>query len=203
MSDISGAFDRVDSQKLLLKLRRLGVCDRFVELFADYLGPRRAWVGVDGANSYEFILQNMVYQGTVLGPCLWNIFFADVHEAGEATGCKERRFADDLSTSKSYRRDTDNGVVLEELRACQRSVHEWGEKNRVRFDPAKEEFVVLCPVAGYGDTFRLLGPLIDQKLLMTECIEKLYRKAKAKARALLRCRRFFGSSISSLAHRSK
>jgi hypothetical protein len=61
----------------------------------------------------------------------------------------------------------------------------------VSFDPAKEEFVVLSPDDGFGSTFRLLGPLIDTKLLMNECIDKLYRKAKPKARALLRCRRFF------------
>ena len=39
--------------------------------------------------------------------------------------------------------------------------------------------------------FRLLGPIIDEKLLMHGCIDKLYRKAKPKARVLLRCRRYY------------
>ena len=95
LRDIAGAFDRVDTDILLSKLRRLGVCDVFLEFFADYLKPRRAFMGVDGADSYEFILKDMVFQGTVFGPCLWNIFFADVHAAAVFFGHLERRFADD------------------------------------------------------------------------------------------------------------
>ena len=62
------------------------------------------------------------------------------------------------------------------------------------FDPPKKEFAVLAARSGDAQTFRLLGPLLDEKLLMHACIDKLYRKAKPKARALLRCRRFFSIS---------
>ena len=167
------------------------MCDSLLGFFIDYLAPRRATVGVDGALSYKFVLQDMLFQGTVLGSTLWNIFFSDVHDAAEQNGCRERRFADDLSTSKSFPKDADNDDILGDLRACQASVHQWGVVNRVSFDPAKEEFAILSPTDGHGATFRLLGPLIDQKLLMDECIDKLYRKTKPKARALLRCRRFY------------
>ena len=34
---------------------------------------------LDGADSFELVLQYMVFQVTVLGPTLWNIFFADVN----------------------------------------------------------------------------------------------------------------------------
>jgi hypothetical protein len=77
------------------------------------------------------------------------------------------------------------------MRACQESVHDWGVTNRVCFDPAKEEFAVLSPQDGHGSAFRLLGPVIDPKLLMHETLDKVYRKAKAKSRALLRCCKFF------------
>ena len=79
LSDIAGAFDRVDASKLLQKLRRLGVCDALMALFTDFLSPRRAQVVVDGGQSYEFTLKDMVFQGTVLGPSFWNIFFEDIH----------------------------------------------------------------------------------------------------------------------------
>ena len=36
--------------------------------------------------------------------------------------------------------------------------------------------------------------MLDEKMLMHTCIDKLYRKAKPKARALLRCRRLFSIS---------
>ena len=119
------------------------------------------------------------------------MFFADVHAFAEATGCKERKFADDLNMFKNYDRDVANEEILDDLALCQASVHKWGAKNRVTFEPSKEEFVVLDPRDGIGGPFRLLGPIIDNKLLMDAAIDKLYRKAKPKARALLRCRKYF------------
>ena len=80
---------------------------------------------------------------------------------------------------------------MQDLALCQASVHHWGAKNRVTFEPAKEEFVVLDPRDGVGEPFRLLGPIIDNKLRMNVDINKLFRKKKSKARALLCCSRFF------------
>ena len=134
LSDISGAFDRVDTEKLFKKLRRTGVCEPLLVLVADYLGPRRAQVGVDGELSFEFTLQNMIFQGTVWGPSLWNVFFSDVHAPAEHTGGRERRFADDLSVSKSFERSVANEEILADLQECQASVLAWGDLNRVKFD---------------------------------------------------------------------
>ena len=74
LTDISGAFDRVKTTKLFAKLRRLGICETLLVVFEDYLSPREAHVAVDGAQSFLFALLNMVFQGTVFGPSLWNIF---------------------------------------------------------------------------------------------------------------------------------
>ena len=172
-------------------MRRLGICESLMAFFENYLAPRSARVAVDGAESFEFVLQSMVFQGTLLGPSIWNIFFADVHAPAKKNGAKERRFADDLSISKQYAATVDNEEVRADLRRSQADIHAWGRSNRVAFDPRKEEFAVLAARGGDAQTFRLLGPVLDEKLLMHECIDKLYRKAKQKARALLRCRRFF------------
>ena len=77
------------------------------------------------------------------------------------------------------------------MRRSQADIHAWGRSNQVAFDPLKEEFAVLTASGGEAQSFRLLGPVLDEKLLMHECVEKLYRKAKPKARALLRCRRYY------------
>ena len=79
---------------------------------------------------------------------------------------------------------------LEGINTAQGNAKVLVELYRVAFDPLKEEFAVLATRSGDAQTFRVLGPLLDEKLLMHECIEKLYRKAKSKVRALLRCRRF-------------
>ena len=59
LSDIAGAFDRVDTKKLVAKLNALGVCDAFVELIASYLAPRSAKVIVNCADSAELIFSQM------------------------------------------------------------------------------------------------------------------------------------------------
>ena len=102
LTDIAGAFDRVETVKLLAKLRRLGICDKLMSFFENYFAPRTAQVAVDGDVSSTFTLSNIVFQGTVLGPSLWNIFFADAHAPAERNGATERRFADDLSISKMF-----------------------------------------------------------------------------------------------------
>ena len=192
LSDISGAFDRVHRPRLLRKLRRAGLNERFLNFFANYLDIREAVVIVGGASSALFHLQDMVYQGTVLGPLLWNIFFADVSDAVLAQDdFLDAKFADDLSACKEFPVDTENADVLNELHSCRASVHAWGKRNRVAFDGSKEEFCVLDANFGHGRPFRLLGPIIDSKLRMHECVDKVYKRAKPKARRLLRARRFF------------
>ena len=51
---------------------------------------------VGGTFSNEFDLINQVFQGTVLGPMLWNLFFEDAALPIRRSGFKEIVFADDL-----------------------------------------------------------------------------------------------------------
>ena len=192
LSDISGAFDRVHKPRLLRKLQRAGLNDRFLKLFEDFLDVREAVVIVNGACSEPFFLENMVYQGTVFGPFLWNIFFADVSDSVTSVeGFVDTKFADDLSACKEFPVDTDDSAILAELRSCQTSVHAWGVRNRVSFDSGKEEFCILDANCGHGGAFRLLGPIVDPKLRMHKCVDKIYKRIKPKARRMLRARRFF------------
>ena len=82
-SDVAAAFDRVSSLRILEKLRKAGVHYRLVDLIASWLGRRQANVVVGGENSDTFLFENMVYQGTVIGPVLWNLFLGDANKAIE------------------------------------------------------------------------------------------------------------------------
>ena len=55
---------------------------------------------------------------------------------------------------------------MDELQGMQERAHAWGRKNRVSFDPGKENFVILHPLVHAGDTFKLLGTLVDPSLSM-------------------------------------
>ena len=71
-SDASGAFDRIRMERLVAKLKAKRVHPDVVSALASWLRPRRVHVVVEGQQSTELSLHNMVFQGTVLGPMLWN-----------------------------------------------------------------------------------------------------------------------------------
>ena len=69
-ADVKGAFDRIDAERLLEKLKSLGAPEELLRVLASWLTPRRARVVLEAMKSRELILKNMVFQGTVLGPSL-------------------------------------------------------------------------------------------------------------------------------------
>ena len=87
---------------LLHKLRNKGLSPNFLSFLTDYLSTRQAIVLVHGQSSDPIDLSNMVFQGTVLGPCLWNVFFHDVDSPLHDTDFKDTEYADDLSHKGNY-----------------------------------------------------------------------------------------------------
>ena len=176
--------------RLLLKLRALGVQSRWVTLFESWLRVRPAKVAVGGCYSAALMLHDMVFQGTVWGPMLWNIFFADVRQAVKDAGFEEIVFADDLNAYKESPKTTDDESLLKDARKCQDKVHKWGVPNRVTFDPKKESFHVLSLAAPAGTTFKTLGVQFDDGLTMEKAVKATATEAQWKLRTLERSSRF-------------
>ena len=89
----------------------------------------------------------MVFQGTVWGPSLWNLFYEDARKAIHEVFFQEVVFADDLNAYKVYPGDTDNKQIVKNMQDCQGELHDWGKANQVAFDPGKESFhVCLHPI---------------------------------------------------------
>ena len=190
LSDISGAFDRVSKTLLLEKLQAAGVSEDMLKFIASYLEPRRSTVLVGGAKSKKFKLQDNVFQGTVLGPEFWNVFFDDVSEAAP-TDYQSKKFADDLTCLEEFAKEISNEEIQSDLRECQIAVHEWGNANQVIFDQSKEEFVVIHGKEGEGNDFRYLGTWMDTAMKMGTNIDKILARTRPKTTALLRSKRFY------------
>ena len=126
LGDISGAFDKVFSPYLLAKLHAFGVGSLFLNFFSSYLQPRRAQVVVEGVCSDPFEILDTVFQGTVLGPPLWNVFFNDVIVPAGSTGGDPNLFADDLNVFQKIDRLDDNDAIKLEMDRCRSEVHSWG-----------------------------------------------------------------------------
>ena len=71
---------------------------------------------VGGSSSTPFVLKDTVFQGVVLGPPLWNTFFADISVPVRELGFDEVVFADDLNAFKMYNGDTSNDDIVSDLK---------------------------------------------------------------------------------------
>ena len=192
-SDVSGAFDKVSTDILMDKLRRLNIHPKILAVLESWLQARKAKVIVDGESSFEFWLREMVYQGTVWGPPLWNIHFSDARQAIRASGFKEVVFADDLNAYKSFPANTPEETLRAEMQSCQAELHQWGSGNQVQFDAAKESMHILAPFSrGSNDEFKLLGLIFDSSLTMQSELHHLVGNVRWKNQTILRCQRFFG-----------
>ena len=90
-------------------------------------------------------MKDVVYQGTVWGPWLWNTFFRDAAPVLRKHLFQEIVFADDLNAFKTYGRDTVNTRVYDDLHKVQQKIHRWGDANQVSFD-AKKNLSTYYPV---------------------------------------------------------
>ena len=193
LSDITSAFDRVSKEYLLGKLNAAGIGPIYLDFLDAYLQPRCGRVIVEGVASNDFDLSDTVFQGTVLGPCLWNLFFADVADSAKTQGGKESIFADDLNVFRDFDRFESNEHIMQNLNSCRDSVHKWGVRNRVSFDASKEHFLIMHPRYAFGDPFKLLGCLMDTKLIMKHAIDKVLSQIRPKIHAILRTRHHYDS----------
>ena len=147
-SDVSGAFDRVNRQRLIDKLRAKGVRDDIVRVFAAWLDERQALVVVGCKQAESFTLQNMIYQGTVWGPWLWNLFYEDAKTALHKHQYQETVFAHDLNAFRGFGFDIPNSALATEAKRCQQELHNWGRANQVEFDLGKNPsmwFLIILP----------------------------------------------------------
>ena len=191
LSDVSGAFDRVSSAKLIQKMRAKGIPETIISVVASWLRGRKAHVVVGGKKSCLMELLNQVYQGTVWGPTLWNLFFEDSDKAIHRAGFTEVKFADDLNAYKEFASGASDEVLLGAIGACQLELHQWGKANQVSFDAGKEGKCILSRTRPVGNGFTLLGVDFDCKLIMDQAIQSLLAKCRWKLRSLLRCQRHF------------
>ena len=192
-SDVAAAFDRVDVARLVSKLRSKGIHPQVVSVIDSWLQQRVAHVVVEGSLSVELLLRNMIFQGTVFGPILWNCFYEDARASIEKAGFCECVFADDLNSYRTFPAYVGDRHVLRQLVRCQAELHDWGKANGVSFDAAKEHHHIIDATCPHGDHFDILGVEFDPRLNMYNAILKIAAETGRRLAILLRTHRFYNA----------
>ena len=76
--DFAKAFDKVDHEIILLKIRAIGVSGNLLKWLGSFLVGRKQAVAVEGYIGERKVVNSGVPQGSVLGPLLFLIHIADI-----------------------------------------------------------------------------------------------------------------------------
>ena len=94
--DLSAAFDTIDHQILLARLkRRFGITGKCLQWFSSYLVGRKLRVAINGSLSDSKDLDFGVPQGSVLGPKLFTMYLAPLGDIARGLGIDFHAYADD------------------------------------------------------------------------------------------------------------
>ena len=193
--DFAKAFDKVDHEILLEKVRKHKISGKIGKWIKEFLTDRKFKVVANGCMSDEGDVMSGVPQGTVLAAILFVIMISDIDE--NIKKCILRSFADDTRVSKKVICKEDKQLMQEDLE----SIYRWARENKMQFNGEKFEQIIHgntknTTVEPYksssGDpitiknTVKDLGVFSTNNLLFKEHMEKIINSSKIVMGMLLR-----------------
>ena len=139
--DLTKAFDLIDHQILLIKMKTYQLSDNAIQFFKSYISQRKQKVFVDGHYSPEGFDEIGVPQGSVLGHLPFSIYIHDLQLNISSTEVDCDMFADDSSLSAS---GNNIAAINAKLQPIIQEVTEWCSANATLLNPEKTKSMVVA-----------------------------------------------------------
>ena len=143
--DLSAAFDTIDHDMLLDRLRRhVGLDGAALRWVASYMSGRTQCVSIDGSFSQAADLTIGVPQGSVLGPLLFLVYILPLRHVIEGHGIKRHGYADDtqLFSKMTWRNPVACDEEILRMEKCLSDVRKWMIGNKLKMNASKTEVII-------------------------------------------------------------
>ncbi len=197
--DLSAAFDVVNINLLLKRLRIIGLPNDLVELISVWLKDRSYYVSLDGTNSVLFDIHLGTVQGSVLGPVLYAIFVSPLFDITPILS-----FADD---SYNIVRNKNKIELVRDMEKTLEAITKWLRKSGLKVNQEKTDLCLFykhdtAPVTiRLGDSLirskseiNVLGILFDSKLQWSNHVSKAISKANRALNAIKLISKYFATN---------
>ena len=138
--DLSKAFDSIEHNILLQKLRLIGVSKTSLEWFKSYLSDRRQFVRLAHQRSESRTITHGVPQGSILGPILFSIYINDL--PGIPNSSSLESYVDDSKLFLSFV-VKEMGEAVKRLNEDIRMVASWSCNHSLLINPEKTKLLVM------------------------------------------------------------
>ena len=157
--DLSKAFDTLDHDILLYKLKFYGLTGNSINLKKCYLTNRQQYVHYDNTYSNFLKITTGVPQGSILGPLIFLIYMNDIHKSSNLFHFI--LFADDttlITKNAIYNTDISNAELAK--------LSIWFKVNKLSLNISKSKFIVFRSARKQTPI-----PLIQIDNNVIECVE--------------------------------
>ena len=194
--DLSAAFDVVNVELLLIRLRRIGLPDDVISLVGNWLSLRYFFVSVGGECSIIHDLDVGTVQGSILGPILYAIFVSPLFELANMT-----KFADDnfIIKFKEFLPE-----LIDDMKQTLEMVIKWLRDSGLKVNDVKTELCLFyradtqpiqIEINGSTitskQTINVLGVIFDSKLQWGAQVENVIKKSTKSKHAIMLIRKYF------------
>lgn len=192
--DLSRAFDTIDCEIALIKMKDYNFPRGFLNWLRSYLTGRNGYLTVRGQHSSELEIPTGVPQGSVLGPAIFCSYIGDFKSTDPKVTVV--KYADDINLVIPLL-SSDAADIRRSIDAETENVAKWCGINKLVLNVAKSKLLLSTrreiifdnpPTLSSESTLTVLGFVLNNKLTFTSHIEHICKKANRRLHVLRRLR---------------